>query len=49
MKHLIIVLVTFWVSTVCVSAQNKKFDKLINEFDVIEHVKSVAQAHDVNP
>lgn len=41
MKHLIITLVMFWVSTVCVSAQNKKFDKLINEFDVIEYVQSL--------
>lgn len=39
MKHLIIVLVTFWATSVCVAAQNKKFDKLINEFDVIEYVE----------
>ena len=29
----------FLVETLCVSAQNKKFDKLINEFDVIEYVQ----------
>lgn len=38
MKNLILLLV-FWVSIVCVSAQNRKFDKLINEFDVIEYVE----------
>lgn len=40
MKNLILLLV-FWTTTICVSAQNKKFDKLINEFDVIEYVESL--------
>lgn len=39
MKRLTILLLVFWTVTICVSAQNKKFDKLINEFDVIEYVE----------
>ena len=43
MKHLIILLVVFLATTISVSAQNKKFDKLISEFDVIEHVESLEE------
>lgn len=39
MKHFTILLVLFCAATICVSAQNKKFDKLINEFDVIKYVE----------
>lgn len=41
MKHLIIPLMVFWATSLSVSAQNKKFNKLINEFDVIEYVEKL--------